>query len=152
MSYSLQLRNGDLVVDRGRLGFVTGPQKLVQDIRCALLERMGTDDLHPEFGSILDGGTVDGEEVEGIIGETDPQVIRSFVATEVNRIISAYRNAQINRAQTDLITYSKTTLSLGEALSDAQVNIGMIEDMLVVQIVLIAESGDKKTIAIPYTI
>jgi hypothetical protein len=152
MSYSLQLRNGDLVVDRGRLGFVTGPQKLVQDIRCALLEKMGTDDLHPEFGSILDGGTVDGEEMEGIIGETDPEVIRSFVATEVNRIITAYRNAQINRAQADRLTYNKTTLSMGEALADAEINMGMIADTLVVQIILHAESGDTKTIAIPYSI
>lgn len=152
MSYSLQLRNGDLVVDRGRLGSVTGPQKLVQDIRCALLEHMGTDDLHPEFGSVLDGGTMDGEEVEGIIGETDPDIIGSFVTTEINRIISNYRNAQIIRAQSDLMSYNKTTFSLGEALADADVNMGMIGDTLIVQIVLHSESGDTKTIAIPYSI
>jgi hypothetical protein len=152
MSWSLQLRNGDLVIDRGRLGHVTGVQKLAQDIRCHILESMGTDPLHPDFGSVLDGGTLeDGTEVASIIGETDPEAIRSFVTTELNRILTEHQNKQIERAETDRLRYNKTTLTYGEVLDDAEVNIGMTGDLLVVQIILHSKTGEERRIAIPYT-
>lgn len=140
------------MVDKGQAGVVTGSQKLVQDIRAALLERMGTDDLHPDFGSVLDGGVQDGVEVDGIIGEVDPELIRTFVSTEINRIIDTYRDQQIARAQADQLTYAKSTLSPDESIAETAINMGMIQDMLVIQIVITTESGDSRSIAIPFTV
>jgi len=114
---------------------------------------MGTDPLHPDFGSLLDGGTLQsGEEVASIIGETDPELIRSFVVTEINRILSDHQDKQLVRAESDRLTYNKTTLTFGEALDDAQVNIGSVNDILVVQIVLQSKNGDERRLAIPYTL
>ena len=47
MSWSLQLRNGDLFHHQGKYATVTGPAKVAQDMRIALLTRMGEDTANP---------------------------------------------------------------------------------------------------------
>lgn len=145
MSYSLQLRNGDLVVDEGRIGVVTGWQKLLQDLRCHLLEKLGTDSSYPDFGSALDGGTApDGTEIDSPIGETDRDVVEAFVVTEINRVIREHQNKQLARVRDDQYTYGKTTLTQGELLESADINIGFQDTMMVIQIVVRSEGLDRR--------
>ncbi len=74
MSWSLQLRNGDLFHQHGHYAQVYGPAKLVQDLRAQILERLGHDDMHPEFGSALDGGILpDGTTIDSVIHSMDTQ-------------------------------------------------------------------------------
>jgi hypothetical protein len=78
MSWSLRIQNGDLMLDGTNLGRATGSAKLIQDLRCAILEKMGTDDLHPEYGSLLDGGRDESGDVQpGYIGR--PGALRRTV-------------------------------------------------------------------------
>ncbi len=110
---------------------------------------MGTDPLHPGFGSVLDGGVrQDGEIVSTIIGEVDPGLISSFVNTEINRIIKDHQEKQLGRAQEDQIRYSKTTLTDGEILDDADVEIFRDNDAMVIRITLISGS-ETHTLSIP---
>src|SRR4051812_37950439 len=106
MSWSLQLRNGDLALGGANLGIVTGSQKLTQDLRCAILEKMGTDELHPWYGSLLDGG-MDAEGVvsPGYIGETDWELGALNVQAEIRRIAKQYQDAQAARLENDRLTY-----------------------------------------------
>lgn len=117
MSWSLSLRNGDFVVDGTRLGTVTGSKKLVQDLRCAILEHMGTDNLHPGYGSLIDGGrTPEGRMVEGVIGETDLDLVALQIESELGRLARQHQGVQLARARQDKLVYGKATLSPGEVL------------------------------------
>lgn len=152
MSWSLNLRNGDLTVDRGQLGAATGIDKLAQDLRCHLLERMGADRHHPGFGSVLDGGTrEDGVEIESIIGEADEGLITSFIGGEVARIVREYQGKQLDRALSDRISYNKTTLSDEEILEAADVTLTHVEDAMIVHITLRSSGGASQRIGIPLT-
>jgi hypothetical protein len=117
MSWSLQISDGDFRVDAAHLGAVTGQAKLVQDFRCALLEQMGTDNLHPDFGSLIDGGvTPEGVHHSGVIGENDLEMVALTIETDVTRIARYIQRSQLTRAKQDRFTYGRATLDPQEVL------------------------------------
>lgn len=117
MSWSLQIQNGDLSLGSQGLNTVTGGPKLVQDLSCAILEPMGTDPLHPSYGSLIDGGTdSNGVTQTGVIGQLNDAQNAAFVQSEVTRICRNYQAAQIARNSADVATYGKSTLTASEAL------------------------------------
>ena len=153
MTWSLQLRNGDLAIDRDRFNTVTDWRKLVQDLRIRLLTRLGTDDLHPDFGSTLDGGTrIDGLEIPSIIGESDQLVAKSFITSEVRRILAEYQQSQANRKRADILSFGKSTLTTSEILNGADINVVFDADLVVVQIVVQTGEGEEKRISLPFNV
>lgn len=116
MTWSLQLRNGDLALGQASFGVVTAEAKLAQDLRCFILERMGSDDLHPEYGSLLDGGLRRGQYVEGVIGSTNDALALVMIEGEIRRIVTDYQAQQLDRARADRARYGKATLTKGEVL------------------------------------
>lgn len=151
MSWSLQLRNGDLALNGTRLGQTTGAEKLVQDLRCALLERRGTDDAHPRFGSLLDGGRGDdGREVASIIGESDWDLIAMRVSGEIRRVAAEHQGRQIDRAKRDRLRYGQSTLINDELLADiTSIDMIQAQDRLMVQVTLKTGESREITIDIP---
>lgn len=152
MSYSLQVSNGDLVFNGTSLATVQGTQKLVQDMTCGILEPMGTDDMHPTYGSVIDGGTLpDGTYQNGIIGELNNQYAANFVSSEINRVASNYQQAQAARNQDDLATYGKSTLTPDETLlSLGAVDITEVQNQMLVAVDLETGTGPV-TVAVPAT-
>jgi hypothetical protein len=142
MSWSLQVSNGDLVLEGGKLGTVTGSNKLLQDFRHYLLEHMGNDPLHPNYGSLIDGGMKsNGQVVDSLIGSTDWNMVTLQLESEIRRIAAAYQKSQLNRAQNDRTYYGKSTLSVSEILAAVTaVNFTQNADALLVEIVI--ETGD----------
>ena len=119
--WSLRIRNGDLTLGASSYGTVTGEEKLVQDLRCFILEKRGTDSAHPTYGALLDGGRLDdGSETAGLIGKPNTALTQLEVEAELNRIINEYQARQLDRAKEDRITYGKTTLHRGEVLLGVQ--------------------------------
>lgn len=117
MSWSLQVRNGDLALSGASYGVVTGGNKLTQDLRCALLEHMGTDPSHPTFGSTIDGGMrSDGTYIPGVIGEGRSDLALIRIEAEIRRIVRDYQARQLERAKNDKLTYGKATLTGNEVL------------------------------------
>lgn len=117
MSWSLQITHGDFAVEAAHLSTVTGSQKLVQDFRCAILEEMGIDNLHPDYGSLIDGGiTPEGNTSNGVIGLTEPQTVKLMIESEVSRIARYIQRAQLERAKSDKLTYGRATLTPQEVL------------------------------------
>lgn len=151
MSWSLELRNGDFTIGGARLGSVTGSQKLVQDLRCAILERMGTDPAHRDYGSLIDGGrTLDGVEHPSLIGGMDWDRIAIQVESEIRRLAIAHQDRQLARTEQDRIVYGKSTLSHGEVLAGLrEVNLVQVQDTLNVLIVLQVGDGETRTLNIP---
>jgi hypothetical protein len=117
MSWSLQLSNGDLSFGSSGLNTVSGAQKLVQDLGCDILEPMGTDPMHPEFGSIIDGSVdANGNYQPGLIGQTNDPQIDTQVGSEIQRICLNYQQSQVARNRADIAVYGKSTLTADEAL------------------------------------
>ena len=83
---TLQVSNGDLALDNGgRLQFIQGTSKLVQDLTLWFQEPLGTGFTSPNFGSTL----------TGMIGQTINQSTLARVQAEVQRILKLYQTQQI---------------------------------------------------------
>jgi hypothetical protein len=145
MTWSLQISHGDFQVEGAHLGTVTGQQKLVQDFRCAILEQMGIDNLHPDFGSLIDGGTTpEGVTSTGVIGTIDAQAARLTIESEINRIARYIQRAQLERAKSDKMTYGRATLVPQEVLLSLNgITIEQIEDRLRVVVGLTSASNSN---------
>jgi hypothetical protein len=153
MSWSLKLRNGDLATGGARLGQVTGANKLVQDLRCALLTHRGHNEYHPRYGSIIDGGRTDaGDEAVSIIGSTDWERVALRVEGEIRRISADHQQQQLARAQKDRYTYGESTLSNDELLLEVtDVAMTQAQDALFVQVTLTTGTGKAIPLNIPVT-
>lgn len=150
MSWSLQLRGGDLVIGGASLGIVTQQQKLVQDLRCALLERMGTDEDHTWFGSLIDGGRLNGVEQESLIGTTDWNLAVLTVESEIRRIVDQYQKQQITRTEADRTVYGKPTLTPGELLMGiSNIEFFQAQDNLMCRITLVTGADSEIQINVP---
>jgi len=150
MSWSLQLRNGDLFHHQGHYATVTGPAKVAQDIRIAILTRMGEDETNPSFGSVIDGGTwPDGTSLPSVIGNTDFDQVANQVASELRRIESEYKERQQSRIHDDVATYGRTTLRRDEILIDLATEFTQVQDTLLVEITLSFMDGTPEIIQVP---
>jgi len=150
VSWSLQLRNGDLTIGGATLGQTTGKAKLVQDLRCALLERMGSDPLHPWFGSLLDGGRLNGQEQPSVIATDDWSRATLAVEAEIRRVAEQYQRSQILRLENDRLTYGKPTLSPDELLmSVGDIDFFQSQDALLVPVTLITANDDELLLNVP---
>ena len=151
MSWSLQIKDGDFRVDSAHLGTVIGQNKLVQDMTCAIMERMGTDNLHPEYGSLIDGGrTPDGVVATSVIGDTDTEMVALKIESELTRIARQLQRQQLARAKADKMTYGNATLSPQEVLMELQgVDFSITLDRLTVFVHLVTATGFEFDITIP---
>lgn len=145
MTWSLQISHGDFQVESAHLSTVTGQKKLVQDFRCAILEQMGIDNLHPDFGSLIDGGTTpEGVTSNGVVGTIDVQSARLTIESEINRIARYIQRAQLERAKSDRLTYGRATLVPQEVLLSLNgITIEQIEDRLRVVVGLTSASNSN---------
>jgi hypothetical protein len=117
MTWSLLIANGDLSFNGASMDIVQGGDKLVQDLACCILEPMGTDGLHPTFGSTIGGGiNADGSYNAGVIGQPNDAVAATYVQGEVTRIVAQYQAQQQQRFQADVAVYGKGTITADEAL------------------------------------
>lgn len=151
MSWSLQIRNGDLVTDGAKLGVVTRQAKMLQDLSHWILERMGTDSLHPAYGSLIDGGIApSGQYVEGVIGSGDMEFAEVLVEQELRRIVGEYQQYQLARAKNDRLTSGKATLTADEVVIDInEILIVQDADELQVQVVLTTASNQSAILEVP---
>jgi hypothetical protein len=150
MSWSLQLRGGDLVTDGASFGTTTGAGKLVQDLRCAILERMGTDEDHPWFGSLIDGGRLNGVEQTSLIATGNWDMAILAVEGEIRRIVDLYQKQQIARSERDRSSYGKPTLTPSELLMGVgNIEFFQAQDNLLCRVTLITGANDEMKISIP---
>lgn len=151
MSWSLRIRNGDLALDGQKLSTTTGFTKLVQDLRCALLEPRSHDPYHPEFGSIIDGGYDEfGEYQASMLGETDWDFTALRVETEIRRICSLHQTAQVKRDKEDRTRYGRSTLAPDELISSiTDVKILQVQDVMIVNVKVRTATGQVGDINVP---
>lgn len=142
MSWSLKVSHGDLELSQASFSTVSGGAKLAQDLRGYILEHMGTDDLHPEFGSLLDGGIRNGEYVEGVIGQPNDALSLALVEREIRRLVADYQARQLTRARNDAAIYGKATLSKGEVLlSLSRIDTTQADDTMYITLNILTGDG-----------
>lgn len=140
MSWSLKLRNGDLVAEGASLATVTGESKLFQDLRLALLEPLGFDNLHPNYGSSL----------EDLLGETDLSYLSLEIENEVSRVVQELQFQQLERAKSDRFVVGQATLDPGEIIVNlTSVTIAQIEDRLEVHATILTGTEEELNITVP---
>lgn len=148
MTWSLKLHNGDLVIGGSGLDVAANEIKMVQDLRCQILEQMGHDPNHPEYGSLIDGGiAVDGTVYESIIADDDWEMAKLRIQSEIIRIVNDYQRRQLERAKLDKAQYGKQTLTPREIISGIN-GITFIEslDKLKIQVHLSTMSENQESI------
>lgn len=144
MSFSLEIRNGDLAFEGNAFGKVSGSAKLEQDLRCAFLTPLGFYEVWPEYGSSLDDDSSD-----TIIGQINWNAAASSVQSEINRILSAYQRQQIARNQYDASRFGKTTIDADETLlSTKAISMVRAQDLLFVKVELEVGAGTV-TLGVP---
>ena len=147
MSFSLELKNGDLGLSGTSLGTVVNAAKLQQDLVCSILTPLGFEELHPEFGSILEEDLINPETT--VIGTKDFNHAAAVVRSELLRICQNYQAQQIARNEDDAIKFGKPTLTPEEILLRVvSINFVSAEDHLLCNLTL--EIGtDTLEISIP---
>jgi hypothetical protein len=145
MTYSLKLKNGDLVPGAKGLEVVDNASKMVQDIALELRQKMGENVLHPEYGSLIDGGVKpDGSTYPSIIGEDDLALVEMRVRSEISRIAGNYQSRQLARAKSDKMRYGSQTLTRGEILLGIA-SIDITQQLDKIRIVVALTTGENST-------
>jgi len=152
MTWSLQLTHGELGRDGVRLAKAIDEKKLVQDLRIHLLQQMGVDNLHPEFGSLLDGGvTPDGVAHETVIGMSDKDRAKMIIQGEIYRIVNEYQSKQLARAKRDKMSYGKATLTPKEVVFSIN-SLNIVEHLDAFQVTIKLTTASKTSQILNLTI
>lgn len=154
MSKSFQIINGDLVVGVGRAyGSISGKDKLQQDLKMWVLEKIGSDSLLPTYGSALDGGIIDGQVIPSFVGELLTPDIISQIRAEILRILTNYQAMQYQKMQDEAILYGgKNTLSADEVVDTIDsVSVLSVGETILVQAIVTTLTGSSLTLTVPLT-
>jgi hypothetical protein len=152
MSLSFKIEGGDLKVGAGRsFETVTGADKLAQDLSLWILEHIGTDPATPQYGSALDGGTVNGVQIESFIGQalTDERVLE--IKQELSTLLAQYQQDQVTKMQREMVLYNGNhTLTPDETLySVDSIQAAVTADQIVVRISITTLAGASLKVTLP---
>lgn len=153
MTWSLGITNGDLNLGGiSGINIVTGYDKLKQDLKAVILEPLGTDPMHPDFGSSLDGGfDSNGVEIPTSIGGSFSAESVARIQEEIVRVLQNYQKNQIARIreqQND--TNGKTYFQNSEILYRIDnISVQQIQDKLLVNVNITTAAGQSFNITQP---
>lgn len=118
---NFKLFNGDLALGRSnRIDTVAGHQKLLQDLRCWLLEPYGAGFMTPNFGSFLTESSS-----RGFIGKPIGAETKAELLSEIQRILTLYQAAQQEKIKLAKINNTLNLYSRKEILNrivDVEIN------------------------------
>ena len=82
---TITVSNGDIQLNNGKIQFLTGSAKLIQDLQLWLEEPLGTGYTTPGFGSLL----------YEYVGQSSANLATSTIENEVLRVLQLYQGQQI---------------------------------------------------------
>lgn len=152
MSKSLRIEHGDLVVGSGRaFDTVAGKEKLFQDLKLWILERIGTDPSTPTYGSRLDGGVENGVELQSFIGEMQTQERLLEIKSEIVSLLNLYQATQLEKMKRELVQYGgRHTLSDDEVLHTVDnIEMASLGTTVIVRVTCSTLAGTSLQLTIP---
>lgn len=140
---NFKLFNGDLALGRSnRIDTVAGHAKLLQDLRCWLLEPYGIGFMTPNFGSFL---TETGSK--GFIGKPIGVETKAELISEIQRILTLYQASQQEKIKIAKMNNTLNLYSRKEILNqivDIEINdLVPTYDGYVIKIILQTADGAK---------
>lgn len=153
MSKSLALVNGDLVISNRSLKTIRGKEKLFQDLSLYLREKVGTDPMTPTYGSSLDGGFLDGQEIPPFIGRTLNPLVEGQIQAEVYRVVTAYQLNQLDKIKSEAGIYQgKNTLDPDEVIRTINsIDTRTVGTAVVVSVTLTTMASSQVSLILPVT-
>jgi phage baseplate assembly protein W len=149
MTWSLQLKGGDIVKGRGNaLATLTGSEKVQQDLTHWILTNLGSDPFNPGYGSVIDydSDTIVSAQVEGEVIYV-PESKLDLVVGEVDRVVGRYQARQLSRIEQESVLYNgRHTFSAGEIITDYDIEYEQVLDTLYVDINLSLLSNEERAI------
>ena len=83
----------------------------MQDLKCLLIERVGTDPATPDFGSQF--------ETDTYIGSVYTEILAAEARAEVLELLQGYQAAQLEKIKEETIAYNGlNTLEAGEVIEN----------------------------------
>lgn len=151
MSKSLRLVNGDLSISNRALDTVSGKEKLFQDLSLWIREKIGTDPMTPTYGSPLDGGIVNGQEVAPFIGRTINPAIQAEIQSIIYSLIDRYQKEQLEKIKEEATTYlGKTTFNADEIISTIDtVDVSSYGTTILARVVITTMENNSLTFILP---
>lgn len=131
--FTLRLTDGDLSIGNDGFAKATGPDRISQDLRCALLEPLGTDRFHPGYGSMIDsfvGSVLDpGDEFQA--------------HQEVVRVVQNYVAVQRDQLERDGLSGGRSRYSTQDVVASADgITAKVNEDAVTINIPILTANGD----------
>lgn len=152
MSKSLAIKNGDLVVGASRaLQVVSGLDKLKQDLKLWILERVGIDSMTPTFGSTLDGGIIDEEIIPPTIGNVVSADLINEVRAEVSELVNRYQQLQLEKIKNEVIQFGgQHTMEPQEVIDIIDlIDVRAVETTLIIRVELTTMNEEQLRLTIP---
>ena len=133
---TLRLSGGDLVLGSGGFEALTGPDRIVQDLRVALSEPLGIDRFHPGWGSRIDD----------FVGQPLNQATAFDLEQEVNRVVGNYMAVQAERASRNALREDTQRYSTADLISHvSDVKVEYSQDQAQITITIATLSGEEIT-------
>lgn len=154
MSKSFAIVNGDLVMGTGRgFSLVLGRDKLLQDLRLWVLERMGIDPSTPTYGNLLDGGVQEGDQVEGFIGGIMTADALNEIRNIIIDLLQRYQSMQFEKIRNETMRYlGENTLDEDEILQSIEsVTVKDLGTLALAQVVVTTLAGSNIKMTLPIT-
>jgi phage baseplate assembly protein W len=77
MSFDLKLKNGDLIINQGKLQTVVDSEKLIQDILKICLTTAGSNPMHPWYGSLITRTIIGNPQYSAILSDLSKNQLNS---------------------------------------------------------------------------
>ena len=119
MTWSLRLdESGDLALGGKGLDTVTKEKKLVQDLKCELLEKKGEYPFNPNYGSLLEDDLIAELQNTSVSTKLSRDEVIVQIESHIGEVINRYQKKQLGRAKADKMSRGKATLTPEEVVVD----------------------------------
>lgn len=151
MSKSLKIDKGDLSIGAGRaFETVSGSEKLGQDLKLWFLERIGTDPSTPNYGSKLDGGSINGYPIDSFIGQLSSEERLSEVRAEIANQLLMFQTDQLAKMKREATQFGQTTITADELLQRVHsIDVAQVGVTIIARIIVFTMADTSLKLTLP---
>jgi phage baseplate assembly protein W len=111
MSFDLKLVNGDIVVEKGDLGIVSGGNKLVQDVLKLISTQLGTNPFFPAYGCVITSALIGTAYDESFVQDVATQQLEAALERLMAAQLEQLSNNQVVTADEQLAAFKDVRVS-----------------------------------------
>ena len=130
---------------------MSGVEKLKQDLTLLVLEKIGIDSMTPTIGSRLDGGNLNGQELDSFIGQSITNDLINEIRGDLFNLFTDYQHRQLEQMKKELIQLAgRHTLDVNEVLHRIDsIETKAIGSTIIIRAFLITLGGTPLKLTLP---